>query len=646
MTTAAHGWRESAMRRAAFAVLLAAAVALASPARAQLGGGMQTPAAETLIRASAAPVRVPAGGGAIAVIEIAVKPGWHVNANPPSPDYLIPTEVTIEAAGGVKAGKGEYPSPVPLKVGFEQNAILTLGGTFVVRLPLSAAADAAHGARAMKGTVSFQACNDQLCLTPTSVPFELRVEVTGEAPGGAGPPSGGGPGAAEGSGATPGGTPEGGATPAPGSGFATAPPADGARAAALDNPLSRAFERGGLAAFLAFLGIFGTGLALNLTPCVYPMLGVTLSIFGARRAAPPLQVFGLALTYVLGMASMYTTLGVAAALTGGLFGSALQNPLVSVGIGVLMVALALSMFGLYQLQPPPALLAKLGGANATSALGVFLSGLVVGVFAAPCIGPPVVALLALVGGRGDPWFGFAVFFTLSLGLGAPYLVLGTFSNLLRRLPRSGEWMVWVERALGVILLGVGLFYGMLGIAPKRSGWVLPVVLVAGGVYLGFFEKSANARRGFRWLKRIAGAAAVAAGLFIVISTPTRGIVFREGSRDAVRAALGHGRPVLVDFTADWCVACHELERTTFTHPTVIEVVRGFDAYRVDLTRFNSPEAEAWRREYGIAGLPTVVFLTPDGREVREARVEGFVPAPAFAERARLAARAGQRAERE
>jgi thiol:disulfide interchange protein DsbD len=634
--------------RSARAVLLAAAVALASPAHAQLGGGMQAPPAETLIRTSAAPVRIPAGGGAIAVIEIAVQPGWHVNANPPSPDYLIPTEVTIEAAGGVSAGKGEYPSPSPLRVGFEQNPILTFGGTFVVRLPLSAAGDAAHGARVMKGTVSFQACNDQLCLTPASVPFELKVEVTGEAPGGAGSTPGAGPGAA-GSGATPGGAaaPEGGAAPPPGSGFATAPPAGGARAAALDNPLARAFDRGGLTAFLAFLGIFGTGLALNLTPCVYPMLGVTLSIFGARRAAPPLQVFGLALTYVLGMAAMYTTLGVAAALTGGLFGSALQNPLVSVGIGVLMVGLALSMFGLYQLQPPPALLAKLGGANATSALGVFLSGLVVGVFAAPCIGPPVVALLALVGARGDPWFGFAVFFTLSLGLGAPYLVLGTFSNLLRRLPRSGEWMVWVEHALGVILLGVGLFYGMIGIAPKRAGWVLPVVLIAGGVYLGFFEKSANARRGFRWLKRVAGAAAVAAGLFIVISTPTRGIVFREGSPDAVRAALGRGRPVLVDFTADWCVACHELERLTFTHPMVIEVARGFDAYRVDLTRFNSPESEAWRREYRIAGLPTVVFLTPpDGREVREARVEGFVPATAFAERVRLAARAGQRAERE
>jgi thioredoxin:protein disulfide reductase len=635
--------------RAKLVALLLTLATLAPGARAQLGGGASPPRAESLIHVSAPTVRIPSGGSDIAPIAITVESGWHVNANPPSPDYMIPTEVTIEASGGVSAAKGEYPAAVPLKVGFEATPISTYGGTFTVRLPVMVARGAAAGARTMKGTVSFQACSDQLCLTPASVPFELHVEVMAGAGGATEPPAGdtagtsaapGGSGLAPGAGAAPG------TAPAPGTGFTTGPPAGGETAAAVSNPLAGAFQQGGLAAFLAFLGIFGTGLALNLTPCVYPMLGVTLSIFGARRATPPLQVFGLALTYVLGMASMYTTLGVIAALTGGLFGSALQNPLVSVGIGVLMVALALSMFGLYQLQPPAALLSKLGGANATSAIGVFLSGLVVGVFAAPCIGPPVVALLALVGARGDPWFGFAVFFTLSLGLGAPYLVLGTFSNLLRNLPRSGEWMIWVERALGVILLGVGLFYAMLGIAPKQAGWVVPAVLVLGGIYLGFFEKSANARAGFRWMKRVAGAAAVAAGIFIVATTPTGGIVFRDGTLAELRAAAAQGRPVFVDFSADWCVSCHELERVTFANPAVIQAARDFHVFRVDLTRFNSAEAQEWRKEFAIRGLPTVVFLAPDGREVLEARVEGFVPATDFTQRMRLAARGGQRAERQ
>jgi thiol:disulfide interchange protein DsbD len=425
----------------------------------------------------------------------------------------------------------------------------------------------------------------------------------------------------------------------------TGPPPGAERVGAAGNPLTRALDQGGLA---AFFWIFGAGLALNLTPCVYPMLGVTLAIFGARRAAPPLQVFGLALAYVLGMAATYTSLGVVAGLTGKMFGSVLQNPVVLAGIGVVMIALSLSMFGLYQLQPPAALLQRLGGTNASSAIGVFLSGLVVGLFAAPCIGPPVVVLLALVGARGDPWFGFRVFFTLSLGLGAPYLVLGTFTNLLRSLPRSGEWMIWVERALGVILLGIGLFYGTLGIAPNWAGWVVPLMMVGGGLYLGFVERSAHERRGFRWFKHAVGAAALAGGLLIVLPRPASapGVAFREGTLEDLRAAAREGRPVIVDFSAAWCLACHELERVTFVDPAVIKAAREFEAFRVDLTKYSSPEAEAWKQEFRIAGLPTVVFLGPDGREVVAARVVGFVSAADFAERMRLAARGGQRVERE
>src|SRR5206468_5767346 len=146
---------------------------------------------------------------------------------------------------------------------------------------------------------------------------------------------------------------------------------------------------------------------------------------------------------------------------------------------------------LYELQPPPWMLERVGGAGTTGAVGIFLSGLAVGVIAAPCVGPPVVALLALVGAKGDPWFGFMSFFTLAMGLGAPYLVLGTFSNLLQALPRSGEWMVWVKKVFGVILLALGAFYALLALAPSWGIWVAPAALTLGGVYLGFFETSAE-----------------------------------------------------------------------------------------------------------------------------------------------------------
>jgi thiol:disulfide interchange protein DsbD len=637
------------MRRRTLLISTALGAVLALAAQAQTGGGAAPPAAETLIKATAAPVRVTAGGTATAVVRIAIVPGWHVNANPPSPDYMVPTEVVIDPAAGVRPGKPAYPPPVPLKVGFEESPIAVYGGTVEVQVPITADAQAARGALQLAAKVRFQACNDQICLTPASVPFVVPVEVLAAGA----PPGEGSTGAAKSlateprSGATPlrsaapgEFSPDG--APAKGSGFTTAPPKGGATSA-LDNPIARAFDRGGA---FAFLTIFLIGLALNLTPCVYPMLGVTVSIFGARRAAPPLQVFGLALIYVFGMAITYSTLGVIAALTGGLFGAFLQNPLVLIGIGLLMVLLALSMFGLYELQPPAWLLTRLGGSGATSAAGVFFSGLVVGVFAAPCVGPPVVALLALVGAKGDPWFGFAVFFTLSMGLGLPYLVLGTFSNLLQRLPRSGDWMVWVKKLFGVILVGVGLFYGMLALAPKWSGWLLPIVLIAGGVYLGFLEKSAAARRGFQLLKRATGAVAIAGGIFLVLATPARGIAFAPVTPAELEAALRRGDLVMVDFTADWCLACHELERSTFTDARVRAAARRFRAFRVDLTRFDSPESEAWRKAYGIAGLPTIVFIGPGGAEVRAARVEGFLPPSAFVERLRLAAGAAGEAARD
>jgi len=381
-----------------------------------------------------------------------------------------------------------------------------------------------------------------------------------------------------------------------------------------------------------FLAIFLVGLALNLTPCVYPMLSVTVSLFGTQRDTNVLRVFSKAVVYVLGMATMYSVLGVSAALSGGLFGSWLQSSWVLAGIAALLFGLALSMFGLYQIQVPYWITSRLGGTTGTGIVGLYLSGLVVGIFAAPCVGPPVIALLAFVGAKGDPVFGFWTFFVLSLGLGFPYLILGTFSGLLKKVPKSGVWLIWVERIFGVVLTGAALFYLSLAFFPKYSAWIVPVTLLLGGVYLGFLEPSGRDRKGFLRLKWAFGVVAIAISVYSFSALREPGISWEPYAREKLAEAKAAGKAVMLDFYADWCIPCLELDRKTFTDPEVMKATKAFVRLKVDLTHFDSPESESLRKEFAIAGVPTIIFLDRQGNEVKSSRVVGYLPPKEFLER--------------
>jgi len=329
-----------------------------------------------------------------------------------------------------------------------------------------------------------------------------------------------------------------------------------------------------------------------------------------------------------------------AALTGGLFGSALQSVWVNLVLGGLMLVLSLGMFGLYEMQPPLWLLDRLGGAQATNMAGAFLSGLGVGIIAAPCVGPFVVAVLALIAQRADVGFGVRTMFTLSLGLGFPYLFLATFSNLLQALPRSGDWMIWVKHALGVLLASIGIYYLCVGFVPNAAPWVLPVGLVLGGLWLGFIDKSKGAKGAFRAFAVVAGGAALFAGVFLggtMYTASQRTLSFRPYDAAAVQASVAAGRPVMMDFSADWCLPCHELELNTFTDPRVVAAAKNFDRYRVDLTKYDSPEAATLRKQFNVTGVPIVVFLGKGGNEVAEARVDGFLPPERFLQQMELGA---------
>jgi thiol:disulfide interchange protein DsbD len=538
-----------------------------------------------------------------------IQEGWHINANRPTLDWLIGTELSVELASGWRLADITYPPAKVFRFAFADDELAVYEGESPIFLTLAVPSDAATGTVSFGGRLRVQACDDQTCLPPSNIPVTFVLTVGPEA------------------------------VDADASLFGTYVASRGNAGgfvsfeeAGEQNAIARLIDESGL--LWTFITIFLIGLALNLTPCVYPMLTVTVSIFGNQTDTNILRVFSKAVVYVLGIASMYSALGVIAAVSGGLFGSALQSPWVLAGIGLLLFALALSSFGLYEISLPYWLTSKLGGAPSTGFIGVYVSGLVVGVFAAPCVGPPVIALLAFVGAKGDILFGFWSFFILSLGLGLPYLILGTFSGLLSKLPRSGVWMVWVKQVFGVVLTGVAMFYVGLAFFPKSTVWVIPVTLGLGGVYLGFIEGSGTAQRGFRIFKATLGIAGLAGALWMGQALLKPSVEWTPYTPEAFDQALSDGTPVILDFYADWCIPCLELDRTTFTDSRVIAAVEPYARFKVDLTNFDSPESEALRQQFGIAGVPTIVFIGADGQERVSARVIGFIPADEFLVRVR------------
>ncbi|TMQ69337.1 MAG: hypothetical protein E6K80_12060 [Candidatus Eisenbacteria bacterium] len=285
------------------------------------GSDAPIPQPAQLIQITTPEVTLAAGGQARARVTLTIARGWHVNANPPVED-MIPTQVDVESGAGITAEKAIYPAPKKAKLSFDERPLLVWDETATIEVPLAAAASSAPGRRSLGGKLRFQACNDQVCLPPATVTFQIPVAVSAGAnsgPSAAGTTSSSAP--SEGSvahGTAGAGAPAAGATRNPSATTAPAP-AGGGSSGTTSRRLEAALASGGL---MWFLALFVGGLVLNLTPCVFPMLGVTVSIFGARRQEPLPKVVTAAALYVLGIVVMYSTLGVIAALTGSASGSA------------------------------------------------------------------------------------------------------------------------------------------------------------------------------------------------------------------------------------------------------------------------------------------------------------------------------------
>lgn len=532
------------------------------------------------------------------VILLDIEDGWHLNAHDPGPDYLIGVDVDIDAHDSFIISDTQYPQSHAYDFAFSDETIYVYEGESAILVKVRTAAALDTGEYTLSGKITLQACSDSVCLAPSSHEFDFPVQIANTS-------------------------------------LAKTQYAD-----LFEELESREItgvlgeEENSIAAMMSnhgliwtFAGIFLIGLALNLTPCVYPMMSVTISLFAGStdpKESSSNTRFLSAAVYVSGIVLMYSLLGVFAAYTGSLFGSWLQSPMVLAGIGVLLLLLSLSMFGLYELQPPAWLMQKMGKAQqAAGYTGFFLSGLMVGIFAAPCIGPPIIALLAFVGSQGNPLFGFFTFFVMALGLGLPYLLLGTYSGMLTKLPQSGSWMIWVKKLFGVILVGVALFYIALAFSPAYSMHSIIISALAGGIYLGFIERTGSSKRSFIWIKRTVGIAGIAGAFLLFQNLQKEAVLWDEYHPEQIELAAGNSKPVMIDFYADWCIPCLELDRRTFTNSDVIRQTESFMRLKVDLTHFDSAEAERIRQQYNIAGVPTILFLDSSGNEVTEARVTGF-----------------------
>ncbi len=394
---------------------------------------------------------------------------------------------------------------------------------------------------------------------------------------------------------------------------------------------TRALEHGPLyAASAAFAG----GLLTSLTPCVYPMVAITVSVFGARATRSRWQAMALSTAFVLGIAAMFTPLGVVAGLTGNVFGTALSKPWVVVLISLVFLALAASMFGAFEFVLPSSLTNRLAAVGGIGYGGAFLLGLVSGVVAAPCTGPVLTGILLWIAKVRSATLGAGALFAFSLGLGVPFWVVGTFAV---RLPKGGKWMVGVKSFFGLVLSVTALYFLKNAVPPLAhvarpgagyavaAGALVTVGLVLGAVHLSFDDPARLVRA-----RKAAGVLATTLGAFALIAWVQlpRTQLSWEHSESAGRArAASEHRPLLVDFTAEWCGACNELSRETFADPSVMAEAARFVAVKVDATHDDDPQIEAIKDRYRVRGLPTVVVVGSDGQE--QARFTEFVPPARF-----------------
>jgi len=379
---------------------------------------------------------------------------------------------------------------------------------------------------------------------------------------------------------------------------------------------------------LALLG----GMLLALTPCVLPIVPIVVSVLvGGKQATPARRVVS-ALVYTLGLSLVYATLGVVAALTGGLIGGLLQNSLVLAAFSAFFILLALSMFGTYDLEIPAGLRDKLQVQGRGDLAGAFVMGLVSGLIASPCIGPVIAGVLAWIANEKSATLGFSVLFTMGWGLGVPFIIAAVVGGAFLR---PGPWMDKVKKFLGLLLLVGAAYFAHLATG-DWTGLLAMAVLCAVVALLGAAIYLAAEKNSMRRL-RTAGVGGMVLSLLFGLAMVRPEAVAIQWDYD-VDAALGRakaeGKPAMIDFTAEWCIPCREMDATTFVDPAVVKEAQRFVAIKADLTKRGNPQVKKLQRRFHIFAPPVTVFVDSSGQilEAEDQRVIGLTGPQEFLKR--------------
>ena len=459
--------------------------------------------------------------------------------------------------------------------------------------------DASSGLHHLNLELTYQACGKDFCLFPKKIPVTADIKIAG---GGA-------------------------------------------------DLLSKALEKGWIYALLL---VFFAGILTSLTPCIFPMIPITMAILGATdHGRSRLKGFTISLFYVFGIAITYALLGVAAAKTGALFGSLLGHPLVVGFVALLFVLMGLSMYGLFEIRMPVFITNKIGGTKTEkNIVGAFASGLVAGIVASPCVGPVLISVLAYVAQTQNTIAGFVLLFTFALGLGQLFLIIGTFNTFMQRLPKSGPWMEQVKFIFGSVMIGMALYYVYPVAHSALFDGLVATALIGISVYFGALRGTAHpkytkakAKKAFMLTLFILG---VIFAVKSLIPAHMQDRLFPPGETSTVKSqvaspewfsysdellqkAISEGRPVIIDFHAEWCLSCKELALYTFSDPRVIELGKKFIWLEFDATSPSDKLSEL-QAKYSIGGLPFVLIYNRHGEQDSSLTLTGFESADLFLKR--------------